>query len=274
MIGGLLEGAAFLAARVQLKLKHEFSDFTTNLIDQLAPSYLAPTPSFVLVQAKPKYGGTSAARRSHAAEQVSFRCDLSRGPTQCRLSLHADRPDHDVAFRNQQGRVFHQRGADAGAHAIAQRRLRGRASTAADCAERGSRRGRTQGQGGGNQAGSCVFSSCRVKSLRFHLTGVGSRRGCLHEQIFAHCTGVYFRILDSFGDPQVVPGSTDMIRQIGFADDEALLPNDNRIFRGFDHLRDYFVFPRSFLGFDLTNLERVVSRSARKPSTSFSLSTT
>ena len=56
MIGGLLEGAAFLAARVQLKLKHEFSDFTTNLIDQLAPHYLAPTPSFLLVQAQPKFG--------------------------------------------------------------------------------------------------------------------------------------------------------------------------------------------------------------------------
>src|SRR5271156_4445798 len=56
MIGGLLEGAAFLAARVQLKLKHEFADFTTNLIDQLAPHYLAPTPSFLLVQVQPKFG--------------------------------------------------------------------------------------------------------------------------------------------------------------------------------------------------------------------------
>src|ERR1700749_524711 len=56
MITGLLEGAAFLAARVQLKLKHEFADFTTNLIDQLAPHYLAPTPSFVLVQARHKFG--------------------------------------------------------------------------------------------------------------------------------------------------------------------------------------------------------------------------
>src|SRR6201999_4888 len=56
MITGLLEGAAFLAARVQLKLKHEFADFTTNLIDQLAPHYLAPTPSFLLAQVQPKFG--------------------------------------------------------------------------------------------------------------------------------------------------------------------------------------------------------------------------
>src|SRR5580704_6693554 len=56
MIGGLLEGAAFLAARVQLKLKHEFPEFTNNLFEQLVPHYLAPTPSMMLVRAEPVYG--------------------------------------------------------------------------------------------------------------------------------------------------------------------------------------------------------------------------
>src|SRR5574340_399176 len=56
MIAGLLEGAAFLAARVQLKLKHEFPEFCLNLIEQLAPNYLAPTPSALLVQAAPPAG--------------------------------------------------------------------------------------------------------------------------------------------------------------------------------------------------------------------------
>src|ERR1700740_2257264 len=55
MIAGLLEGAAFLAARVQLKLKHEFPEFTANLLEQLVPNYLAPTPSVMLVKALPPY---------------------------------------------------------------------------------------------------------------------------------------------------------------------------------------------------------------------------
>jgi type VI secretion system protein ImpG len=50
MIAGLLEGAAFLAARVQLKLKHEFPEFTSNLLEQLIPNYLAPTPSMMLAK--------------------------------------------------------------------------------------------------------------------------------------------------------------------------------------------------------------------------------
>src|SRR5436305_4259257 len=52
MIAGLLEGAAFLAARVQLKIKHEFPEFTNNLLEQLVPHYLAPTPSAMLVKAE------------------------------------------------------------------------------------------------------------------------------------------------------------------------------------------------------------------------------
>src|SRR4249920_4172691 len=56
MIAGLLEGAAFLAARVQLKLKHEFPEFTNNLLEQLVPHYLAPTPSAMLVKVVPKFG--------------------------------------------------------------------------------------------------------------------------------------------------------------------------------------------------------------------------
>ena len=50
MVAGLLEGAAFLAARVQLKLKHEFPEFTNNLLEQLVPNYLAPTPSAMLAK--------------------------------------------------------------------------------------------------------------------------------------------------------------------------------------------------------------------------------
>src|ERR1700754_3828568 len=55
MVGGLLEGAAFLAARVQLKLKHEFPEFTNNLLEQLIPNYLAPTPSAMLARVVPPF---------------------------------------------------------------------------------------------------------------------------------------------------------------------------------------------------------------------------
>src|SRR3979490_1449983 len=92
LIGGLLEGAAFLAARVQLKLKHEFPEFTENLLEQLVAHYLAPAPSMMLVQANPVFGepplgeGAAIARGSYL--DASFR-QLDR-QIACRYRLCGD----------------------------------------------------------------------------------------------------------------------------------------------------------------------------------------
>jgi type VI secretion system protein ImpG len=50
----LLEGVAFLAARVQLKIDSEFPRFTEHLLDVVYPHYLAPTPSMAVVQIQPQ----------------------------------------------------------------------------------------------------------------------------------------------------------------------------------------------------------------------------
>ncbi len=91
MIAGLLEGSAFLAARVQLKLKHEFADFTTNLIDQLTPQYLAPTPSFLLTEIAPKFGDPALREGSTIPRGAYFEAtyrELERNVA-CRFSLAA-----------------------------------------------------------------------------------------------------------------------------------------------------------------------------------------
>lgn len=46
----LLEGFAYLTARVQLKLDAEYPTFTHNLLEVAYPHYLAPTPSMTVVQ--------------------------------------------------------------------------------------------------------------------------------------------------------------------------------------------------------------------------------
>ena len=51
----LLEGFAFLAARVQLKIDSEFPRFTENLLEMVYPHYLAPTPSMAVVHFEPNY---------------------------------------------------------------------------------------------------------------------------------------------------------------------------------------------------------------------------
>src|SRR3954468_17832254 len=58
----LMEGFAFLAARVHLKLDAEFPRFTQGLLEIVYPHYLAPTPSFLNVELQPNLGESSLAQ--------------------------------------------------------------------------------------------------------------------------------------------------------------------------------------------------------------------
>src|SRR4051812_27304749 len=63
----LLEGVAFLAARVQLKLDAEFPRFTQALLEMVYPHYLAPTPSMMIAQLKPDTNDPNLASGSTVA---------------------------------------------------------------------------------------------------------------------------------------------------------------------------------------------------------------
>ena len=81
----LLEGFAFLAARVQLKLDAEFPIFTQHLLEMVYPHYLAPTPSMAVVRFEPKLTEGALARgvkvergsvlRTQAGKGETTRCD-------------------------------------------------------------------------------------------------------------------------------------------------------------------------------------------------------
>ena len=49
----LLEGFAYMAARVQLKVDAEYPQFTQHLLEMVYPDYLAPTPSLGIVRFQP-----------------------------------------------------------------------------------------------------------------------------------------------------------------------------------------------------------------------------
>ena len=52
----LLEGFAFLAARVQLKIDAEFPTFAQHLLEMVYPGFLAPVPSMAMVRFEPELG--------------------------------------------------------------------------------------------------------------------------------------------------------------------------------------------------------------------------
>ncbi len=57
----LLEGVAFLSARVRLKLEKQYPEFTQQLLEVLFPGWLAPSPSACILQMQPDPTGSELA---------------------------------------------------------------------------------------------------------------------------------------------------------------------------------------------------------------------
>ena len=263
MIVGLLQGAAFLAARVQLKLKHEFSEFTNNLIEQLLPAYLAPTPSVLLAQVRPIYGD-GALRDGHRIQRGAYLDATYRErdtKIACRFRLASDivLSPFEITSAEYLPTLgsLQALGVTPEGRTIAGLRL----SLTHRSAPRTEDEVWTPEV---NKRPDLHFAGCRIDDLKVHLGGSEADAIAVYEQVFAHCTGVHIRYLDSFGDAKVSKTLPDCLHQIGFAESEALLPNDNRIFRGYDFLREYFMFPRKFLGFRLSGLQKLLARVASR----------
>ena len=77
----LLEGFAFLAARVQLRIDSEFPRFTQHLFEIVYPHYLAPTPSMAVVQFEPDLKVGALADGYTIPRGESIRSLLGKGET-------------------------------------------------------------------------------------------------------------------------------------------------------------------------------------------------
>ena len=206
MVSGLLEGAAFLAARVQLKLKHEFPEFTNNLLEQLVPHYLAPTPSAMIVQVDPDLRRQVASRGSRRPARLLSRRLVSRARPADRLPLSVEQRHRRLAVRIVRRRIFLLAGAARRAR-LAGRERDSRGHAADVDASNDGARGRRANRSRSAQEARDVVRSCRTAELPLYFAGSEADSIALYEQLFAHCKGIYFRFLDEFGDPVVYPAS-------------------------------------------------------------------
>jgi type VI secretion system protein ImpG len=254
-LASVLQGAAFMAARVQLKLKSEFSQFTSALLDQLLPNYLAPIPPATLVQATPPYEdpGLVEGRRFKRGDYLDAVYVEKERRIACRFSLrrdlelwplHIDQAEYFAAPAPLQALGLDVAPGIAGGLRLGFRRL-----SAPPGAEK---RDASKPDG--------PIREIRVESLPVHMLGPMVDCIALYEQLFANCRRITIRYLDSFGDAHFVPAPLDMIEQIGFGETETLAPDEDRVFSGFNLLLDFFGFPEKFLGFRLNGLRRLLSQ--------------
>lgn len=225
----LLEGFAYLAARVHLKLDAEFPRFTQSLLETVYPHYLAPIPSMAVVRFDPEETNEALAPGVVMPRGSVLRSVPGKGErTSCTFkTAHAVRL---LPVRLTEARYFTrdlaQLNLPPGLSAKAAIRLRLEATA------------------------PIPFKAIALDPVQFFLRGSDELPAIIHEQILAQRSGLVLQAPQERGKTLgVFPASC--VRPVGFHEDCALLPPSPRTFEGYRLLREYFAFPQRFLFFEL-----------------------
>lgn len=227
----LLEGFAFLTGRLRQKLDDELPELTHSLMHLLWPNYMRPLPAFSMLEFEPL-------KRSGPAVKVPRGTPVESRPIQsvsCRfrstsevevLPLRIDQLDYSVK----------------GEGALLSLKLL--------------------------MACEGNLGDIDLRRLRLHLAGERYISQMLYLGLLRHTDSIEMVLLDKQGKPLQfhqgpvgktlhLPGTS--IRQVGFSDDEALVPYPLNTFSGYRYLQEYYAFEEKFLFVDIVGLERIAS---------------
>jgi type VI secretion system protein ImpG len=234
----LLEGFAFLAARVQLKIDAEFPRFTEHLLEMLCPHYLGPTPSMAVVQLRPdpKQGAPSGgflvprgtALTSNLRGGEATPCEYRTGHDVILWPLELTKVSHTSYVADLGNRV------SSGRQAI-----------------KGSLRLRLRTTNG------TPFSALSLDRLPVFVRGSDAMSLRLYELLVCGSVGVGGR---SPSENAITGSLVGTVRPLGLDDDQSLLPSVARSFHGYRLLHEYFAFPNRFLFAELSGLRDCVRR--------------
>jgi type VI secretion system protein ImpG len=233
----LLEGFAFLAARVQLKIDSEFPRFTQHLLEITYPHYLAPTPSMAVVQIEPNLSEAALGQGYRIPRGSAMRSLIGRGEqTACefRTSQELDLWPLELTHAEYTGYV-----GDIGEIGIGAK-IRGALRLRLRC------------------TAGLKFSDLALDDLVIYLRGGEELPVRLYEQLLGHAVAMVARPLT-----RPVPWQHVVERPavpVGFEDDQSLLKYGPRSFHGYRLLHEYFAFPTRFLFVKLGGLQPAVRR--------------
>ena len=234
----LLEGFAYLAARVQFKYDAEFPRFTQSILSTVYPHYLAPTPSMLIAQFQPNLTDTGLAIGPEVPRGTSLRSVIGGGErTAC--EYQTAHPVNLWPLKIVQADYF-------------SRELSALEIPASLSARAGIRIRLETGPG-------TVFSKLKLDRLVFYIRGADEFPMRIYEQIFAQGMGVVLQPAEKPVPWRCTLPATH-IRRVGYEADEALLPFGPRSFQGYRLLHEYFSFPKRFMFFELSGLGEAVRR--------------
>lgn len=230
----LLEGMAFLSARVQLKMDAEFPRFAQRLLEVIYPNYLAPTPSICIAQFMPGEmpGGAGASFTIPRGQRLRA---VAASETRTGCEFRTAHPIELWPLTLEHARL---EGAPGGGGL-------------------GFRRARAALRLGFQLAAPLSGGAEPPDRLPIYLNASPDLATRLYELICGHCLDVQVRCHGrTQGEWQSLHATDAGVFGLGFDENEALLPYSSRGFQGYRLLHEYFACPARFNFVELRGLRR------------------
>ncbi|HEU5119067.1 MAG TPA: type VI secretion system baseplate subunit TssF, partial [Isosphaeraceae bacterium] len=229
----LLEGFAFLTARIRKKIDDEYPEITDALLSVLYPHYQRPIPSVTMVQ----FMAGSDPTRLVAGHEIPQGTALASKPIDgvpCRFRTVYPTSLWPVSVTSASlipDRVVI---ADKPAGSVSLLKLELKCSSPGEWP-----------------------SLDRFSSLRFYLDGGDPIPSTLYESLFNHLCGFWLRGKTADGREKTVPLPVGLVQPVGFSDSEALLPYPPTSFPGYRLIQEFFAFPDKFLFVEVHGLDQI-----------------
>lgn len=229
----LLEGFAFLAARIQLKLDAEQPKLIQHLLETVYPGFLSPVPSMVVARMRPDPLDPNLTKGFTLKRGAALNAEVTRGQnTRCEFRIAHDVTLWPIEITSVQ---YFTHAPDLPlAHLPVARQVKG------------GLRIKLRLHGGLN------FKQLRLERLALYISAPDEVAFRLHELVLGNTVATWVsnkRPMQGFAD-------ADSVQPLGFRDDEALLPETLRGFSGHRLLQELAAMPQRFLFFDVQDLAR------------------
>ncbi len=236
----LLEGVAFLSARVQLELELQYPNFTSNLLEIIYPHYLAPTPSMMIAAFEPDKANSAVKSGFKLPRGSVLRSRLTDGAqTTCEFRTAADTVMWPIEITE--------------AEYISGRGDLVAAGVAANVDARAAIRLRLKRSDGD------PIRDLDLDNLNMFLSSSGGNSWPLLELLCTQVQGITAKSTDRRAD-WTHRLSAGKVVQRGFSPEEALLPLPRRVFDGYRLLQEFFAMPERFRFVELQGLNEGLAR--------------
>ncbi|MBI3560595.1 MAG: type VI secretion system baseplate subunit TssF [Gammaproteobacteria bacterium] len=227
-VSRLIEGFAYLNARIQHKLDDDFPELSDALLQVLFPHYQCPIPSMSVVQFEPirdQLDSTYVIPRGTQLDTEKFQGEFCRFSTVFQTELLPVELNSAALL----GLPLTTPGAAKvrGAESVLKLNLK-------------------------TFSEKIKYCELKPEKFRFYLKGQPQYINPLYQMLFKDCLNVVMTRTENDTAPIFL--GADVIKPVGFGPDEGLLPYPAASFTGYRLLTELFVFPEKFMFFDVVGL--------------------